>query len=83
MPVTRPTLPRVLQVNNSGAWKSVCHFDDAVADQGGCVREAAESMQFVDERARFRIATDDGKQTAIAWLENLLWRLNDGINRRA
>lgn len=77
MPVTNPkpgSKPCVLQVNNSGAWKTVCHFDDAVADQAGRVREAALSLQFVNDRSRFRIATDDGKQTVIAWLDNLIWK---------
>lgn len=77
MPVTNTPpkgKPCILQVNNSGAWKNVCHYDEAVADQAGRVREAAYSLQFVNDRARFRIATDDRKQTVIAWLDNLFWK---------
>jgi hypothetical protein len=77
MPVTNPkpgSKPCVLQVNNSGAWKTVLHFDAAIDIQVNDVQNGAELLHNVNQASRFRIATDDGLQTALMHLEKGQWR---------
>lgn len=76
MPVTTPpqAKPCILQVNNSGAWKTVLHFDAANARDVEAVENGAEMLHNVNQASRFRIATDDGLQTALMYLEKGQWR---------
>ena len=76
MPVSEPsaTKPCILQVNNSGAWKTVVHFDAADTEETEGVEHGAQMLHAVNQASRFRIATDDGLQTALMYLEKGEWR---------
>jgi hypothetical protein len=73
-PAQQPTKPCQLQVNNSGAWKTVVRFDAASPDEVEGVEHGAEMLHNVNQDSRFRIATDDGLQTALMYLEKGEWR---------
>lgn len=75
MPVTTPpkAKPCILQVNNSGAWKTVVHFDGANQRDVEAVENGAELLHIVNQASRFRIATDDGLQTALMHLAKGQW----------
>lgn len=82
MPLTAPppppppnvAKPCILQVNNSGAWKTVLHFNGADPEEVEGVEHGAEMLHNVNQASRFRIATDDGLQTAMMYLEKGEWR---------
>lgn len=66
--------PVQLQVNNSGAWKTVCRFDADDQESGVKVMDAAYSLQQVDASLKFRIATGDGLANSLMHLEKGEWK---------
>lgn len=69
-----PLKPCFLQVNNSGAWKSVVSFDAADTEKVKLVETGAECLQQASPRTKFRMVTADGLQTPLFHLENGTWR---------
>ena len=65
--------PVQLQVNNTGAWKTIVPFDAADALATGYAQEAATMLKRIDARNQFRIATREG-------LPVVLMRLDDDLN---
>ena len=66
--------PVQLQLNNSGAWKTIVKFDaadDAASDQ---VMAAGISLSGLDHTARFRVATRDPLPHALMYMEMGEWR---------
>jgi hypothetical protein len=58
---TERTKPAKLQLNNSGAWKDVVHFDADDTEQTDAVTDAAEALGRVPgNRLTFRLVKDDG-----------------------
>jgi len=51
--------PVKLELNNSGAWKTVARFDAADEQQADPAMQAAELLQRVNPRQAWRIATDE------------------------
>jgi hypothetical protein len=51
--------PVQLQVNNSGAWKTVMRFDAGDEGLGGAAQRAAQQLWEADQRTSWRIATDE------------------------
>lgn len=66
--------PVQLQLNNSGAWKTIVKFDAAEEDDSDSVMDAAQTLQIVDESARFRIATRDAQPLVLMYLDKGEWR---------
>ncbi len=65
--------PVQLQINNTGAWKTLVCFDAGDALATGYAQEAATMLKRVDTRNQFRIATREG-------LPVVLMRLEDDLN---
>lgn len=72
---TNTTRPAQLQVNLSGAWKTVLHFDYSAVDQ---VKQGALMLYEASPAASFRIATQErypvllsamGKSTYGIWMD--------------
>lgn len=59
------TKPVALQVNNSGAWKSVIRFDAGENLESSQVMEAAETLARIDGKCTFRIVANDGLQLVL------------------
>jgi hypothetical protein len=72
-PATPHAKPVQLQVNNTGAWKTIVRFDAGDALATGYAQEAATMLKRVDARNQFRIATREG-------LPVVLMRLEDDLN---
>jgi hypothetical protein len=73
MPVTQPSKePTQLQVNNSGAWKTVVHFDAADQRQVKAVETAAELLSMVAPKTTFRLM-GNGHLAALMWIKNGVW----------
>lgn len=70
---TAPARPVQLQLNNSGAWKTIARFDAGDALATGYAQEAATMLKRVDARNQFRITTCEG-------LPVVLMRLGDDLN---
>lgn len=70
-----PIKPVQLQVNNSGAWKTVVYFDAADESQTRRIERAAESLHQVDARSTFRIVTKEHPQQVLMHLDNQQWRV--------
>lgn len=69
--------PAQLQVNNTGAWKTIVPFDAADALATGYAQEAATMLKRIDARRnQFRITTREG-------LPVVLMHLDDDLNWRA
>lgn len=51
--------PVQLQLNNSGAWKTVVRFDAGDDGWAQQVQHAAQQLWEVDQRTSWRIATDE------------------------
>lgn len=66
--------PSQLQVNNTGAWKTVCRFDAGDQDAGAKVMTAAIHLQQVDSSLKFRIATADHRALALMQLQKGEWK---------
>lgn len=66
--------PVQLQVNNTGAWKTVCRFDAADQIAGIKVMDAANNLQQIDSSLKFRIATGDGLAIALMHLDKGEWK---------
>lgn len=66
--------PVHLQLNNSGAWKTIVSFDAANDQVVGQVMEAAVELQRIDASARFRIASKDSLIGALMYLDKGEWR---------
>lgn len=71
-PAQEPTKPCQLQVNNSGAWKTVVHFDAASHDQVKCIETASELLSMVAPTTAFRLITQ-GELAPLMWLKNGIW----------
>lgn len=68
------TRPVQLQVNNTGAWKNVCHFDAGDQVAGFKVMEAAVLLQQVAPSTKFRIAMSGGLSEALMHLDKGEWK---------
>lgn len=66
--------PCNLQLNNSGAWKTVVTFDSDDKKSVQAVETAAELLATVDEGLRMRIATAGAHAEPLMYLEHGLWR---------
>lgn len=67
--------PVQLQLNNSGAWKTIASFDAADAIATGYIHEAAKMLLMVDPGGKFRIATRDSLPLVLMRLgDDLEWR---------
>ena len=66
--------PVQLQVNNSGAWKTVCRFDADDLEACDTVIEAAQNLQAVDAGLKFRIVTRDSLASVLMYFEKGEWR---------
>lgn len=67
--------PVQLQVNNSGAWKTVCHFDACQHKSGVMVMDASRKLQKVDASLRFRISKAvDGQTVVLFHLDAGEWK---------
>lgn len=51
--------PVQLQLNNSGAWKTVVRFDAGDEARVAAVQRAAQELYEADQRTSWRIATDE------------------------
>ena len=51
--------PAQLQVNNSGAWKTVVRFDAGDEARAAAVQRAAQELYEADQRTSWRIATEE------------------------
>jgi hypothetical protein len=53
--------PVQLQINNSGAWKTICKFDAGCEPTADMVKSAVELLMFADSKknASYRIASCD------------------------
>lgn len=66
--------PVQLQLNNSGAWKTIVKFDaadDMASDQ---VMEAAKQLRSIDSAIKFRIATAEALPAVLMYLDGPDWR---------
>lgn len=59
------TKPVTLQVNNSGAWKSVIRFDANDDMKSTQVLDAADTLARIDGRSKFRVVMDNGLQAVL------------------
>jgi hypothetical protein len=76
MPVTPPpTKPAQLQVNNSGAWKTVVHFDADNQHQAKAVETAAELLSMVAPKTTFRLI-GDGHLAPLTWIKAGAWSMS-------
>jgi hypothetical protein len=66
--------PVQLQLNNSGAWKTVVKFDAADQPTSDKVVEAAVALSAIDMSTRFRVATHDGLQQVLLYIDKGEWR---------
>lgn len=66
--------PVQLQLNNSGAWKTIVKFDAAEDDISDKVVAAAIFLSGIDETARFRIATRDALPEVLIYMDKGEWR---------
>lgn len=68
--------PVQLQLNNSGAWKTIASFDAEDAVATGYIHEAAKMLHMVNPGGKFRIATRDSLPVVLMRLgDDLEWRL--------
>jgi hypothetical protein len=65
--------PVQLQVNNSGAWKTVLRFDAADEVKGDKVQRAALMLAEAVPDLRMRIATTDALPIVLMYLTNGEW----------
>lgn len=65
-----------LQVNNGGAWKTIIRFDAGNEDISDQVIKAAETLQQIDAKSRFRVATCGATQDVLMYLDGLKWRIS-------
>lgn len=70
-----PIKPVQLQVNNSGAWKTVVSFDAADEAQIRRIERAAEALHLVDAGSTFRIVTKEHPKQVLMHLDNHQWRV--------
>lgn len=68
-------MPVQLQLNNSGAWKTIVKFDAADRHDSDQIMNAALIIQRVDIRNRFRIVTRQMPPAVLMHLDNLEWKL--------
>jgi hypothetical protein len=66
--------PCQLQLNNSGAWKTVVHFDAADDTRSDNILQVAIYLSGVDHSARFRIATCDPLPQVLVYVDKGEWR---------
>jgi hypothetical protein len=67
-------MPVALQINNTGAWKTICRFDAAELVTACIVTESAARLGAIDATPpTFRVVTDDGLQQV-----RMRWSLADG-----
>ncbi len=64
--------PVQLQVNNSGAWKTIAQFDAADVAATELAQSSARWLRIIDKGLKFRIATRDS-------LPVVLMRLDDDL----
>lgn len=74
-PAPAPIKPVQLQVNNSGAWKTVVSFDAADEAQTRRIERAAEALHQVDSASTFRIVTKEHPKQVLMHLDNQQWRV--------
>lgn len=67
------TKPVTLQVNNSGAWKTVIRFDADKDMECAEVLSAAGTLGCIDGRCKFRVVMDNGLQAVL-----MHWSAKDG-----
>lgn len=70
--------PVQLQVNNSGAWKTVISFDAGKNMESEEVLSAAGTLGCIDGKCTFRIVTNDGLQDLL-----MIWSATDGWKPRS
>ena len=68
------TKPCQLQLNNTGAWKTIVKFDANHEGTVGKVMVAAIALQEVNPRANFRIVTCHSLPLVLMHLESGDWR---------
>lgn len=66
--------PCQLQLNNSGAWKTVVHFDAAHDTRFDNILQVAIYLSYTDHSARFRIATCDPLPQVLVYVDKGEWR---------
>lgn len=66
--------PVQLQLNNSGAWKTIARFDADDAAAGDCAQKGALLIFAADSNSKFRIATAEALPSVLLRLENGEWR---------
>jgi hypothetical protein len=66
--------PVQLQLNNSGAWKTIVRFDASDEKKSDMAMGSAAALQAVDGSARFRITTRDSLPTTLMFLESGEWK---------
>jgi hypothetical protein len=74
MPKAEHRKPVQLQLNNSGAWKTIVKFDADTETIVGKVMEAAIALQAVDPSAKFRISTRHSLPLVLMHLDKGDWR---------
>jgi hypothetical protein len=65
--------PVHLQLNNSGAWKNLVSFDADMQADADKAMEAAELLQQVNAKTRFRIVTQGSLPAVLMTLESGKW----------
>lgn len=66
--------PVQLQLNNSGAWKTIVKFDAADDMVSLHVMEAAKMLRSIDGFIKFRIATAEALPSVLMYLDGPEWR---------
>jgi hypothetical protein len=66
--------PVQLQLNNSGAWKTIVKFDAADDANSDKVMAAGIFLSGLDHTARFRVATRDPLPHVLMYMEKGEWR---------
>lgn len=66
--------PVQLQLNNSGAWKTIVKFDAAEDDISDKVVAAAIFLSGIDQTTRFRITTRDTLPEVLMYMDKGEWR---------
>ena len=74
MAITVHRKPVQLQLNNSGAWKTVVKFDAADQSTSDKVVDAAVALSSIDTSVKFRIATHDALQQVLLYIDKGEWR---------
>ncbi|TAN12924.1 MAG: hypothetical protein EPN34_03105 [Burkholderiaceae bacterium] len=82
----RSDIEHQLQINNSGAWKTLAAWPRDDDDKRSNALNAARFLYYCDQRAKFRIATCETIPKVLRELNNTtrgLWRIRRTVRMRA